>query len=86
MNKDLIGKIPEIEIDLIQGFAKTRVIGLTVNHEHMTDESVTEVIADYEKELGLPVTDALSRPASRLVDMVLGAFPALTRKPVQDAA
>ena len=74
------------EINLIQTFAKTEVIGLTLTHEHMEDDEVSQAIAQYEGELGLPVTDALSRPPSRLVDMVLRAFPHLARKPVLDAA
>jgi uncharacterized NAD-dependent epimerase/dehydratase family protein len=71
------------EIELIQCFADTRVIGLTLNHEDMTDEELTAAISLYEVELGLPVTDALSRPTSRLVEMVLQAFPQLdTREAV----
>jgi uncharacterized NAD-dependent epimerase/dehydratase family protein len=69
------------EINLIQTFAKTSVIGLTLNHENMTDAAVTEAIDQYEGELGFPVTDALTRPAGRLVDMVCRAFPQLARKP-----
>ena len=42
-------------------------------------EEVTAAIARYELELGIPATDALSRPVGRLVDMVLGAFPELDR-------
>ena len=68
------------EINLITTFAKTRVIGLTVNHENMTDAEITEAIKLYEFELGIPVTDALARPADRLVDMVVLAFPHLQRK------
>ena len=34
-------------------------------------------IGAYGAELGIPVTDALLRPPSELVDMVLAAFPAL---------
>jgi uncharacterized NAD-dependent epimerase/dehydratase family protein len=74
------------EINLIQTFAKTEVIGLTLNHEHMNDDEVSEAIAQYEGELGFPVTDALSRSPSRLVDMVRRAFPHLARNPVLDAA
>jgi uncharacterized NAD-dependent epimerase/dehydratase family protein len=74
------------EINLIQTFAETKVIGLTLNHEHMTDAAVTEAIAEYERGLGLPVTDALTRPASRLVDMVLGGFPQLAGRPILGAA
>jgi uncharacterized NAD-dependent epimerase/dehydratase family protein len=69
---------PESEIHLIETFADTRVIGLTINHEHMTDAEVDAAIARYESELGIPATDALTRPESRLVEMVLQAFPALS--------
>lgn len=65
------------EINLIETFAATKVIGLTINHENMTDDEVTAVIANYERRFGLPTTDALSRPAHHLLDMVFGAFPEL---------
>ena len=71
---------PASEINLIQTYADTRVIGLTLNHEHMTDAEVTGAIDDYERELGIPTTDALTRPVARLVDMVTAAFPELERK------
>ena len=67
------------EINLIQTFADTKVIGLTINHEQMTEAEVTEAIKLYEFELGIPVTDALTRSPERLVDMVLRAFPELDR-------
>ena len=68
---------PASEINLIQTFSDTLVIGLTLNHEHMTDVDVTAAIVRYERELGIPVTDALSRPSDRLADMVCAAFPRL---------
>ncbi|HUF33908.1 MAG TPA: DUF1611 domain-containing protein [Acidimicrobiales bacterium] len=71
---------PASEINLIQTFADTRVIGLTINHEDMTDAEVTAAIIGYEAELGIPATDALTRSPDRLVDMVLGAFPQLEVK------
>ena len=46
----------------------------------MTDAEVSAAIILYELELGIPATDALTRPSDRLVDMVLGAFPALEAK------
>jgi hypothetical protein len=45
----------------------------------MTDADVTEAIKLYELELEIPVTDALTRPSDRLVEMVLRAFPQLER-------
>lgn len=65
------------EVNLIETFAKTKVIGLTINHENMTDAEVSAAILLYEVELGIPATDALTRPSDRLVDMVLHAFPHL---------
>ena len=66
---------PASEINLIETFAATKVIGLTLNHEDMTDAEVSSAITLYEQELGIPVTDALTRPKQDLIDMVLSAFP-----------
>jgi uncharacterized NAD-dependent epimerase/dehydratase family protein len=68
---------PASEINLIETFADTTVIGLTVNHEGMTDAEVSAAITLYESQLGIPATDALTRPPGELVDMVLRAFPEL---------
>jgi uncharacterized NAD-dependent epimerase/dehydratase family protein len=65
------------EIALIEAFTDTRVIGVTINHEEMTEAELSDTIAEHHSQLGLPVTDPLTRPASDLVDMVLTAFPAL---------
>jgi uncharacterized NAD-dependent epimerase/dehydratase family protein len=66
---------PGSEINLIETFAATKVIGLTLNHEYMSDTEVSLAITRYERELGIPVTDALTRSPDRLVDMVRLAFP-----------
>jgi len=66
------------EVALIEAFADTRVIGITVNHEGMVDDGEIEMAIDQiELDLGLPATDPLTRPLDRLADMVLDAFPAL---------
>jgi len=69
--------LPATEIHMIQTFSDTKVIGLTLNHEDMTDAEIIEAISNYERELNIPVTDALTRPTSDLVNMVIAAFPAL---------
>jgi uncharacterized NAD-dependent epimerase/dehydratase family protein len=68
------------EINLIETFAATRVIGLTINHENLSDAELSTAITTARAELGIPVTDALSRPPRRLVEMVLEAFPALQER------
>ncbi len=82
-----LGDFPDVpmptapsEINLIETFADTKVIGLTINHEGMTDAEITEAIKLYEFELGIPATDALTRSPDRLVEMVVGAFPQLEGK------
>jgi uncharacterized NAD-dependent epimerase/dehydratase family protein len=65
------------ELKLIETFADTKVIGITVNHEDMTPDEIGEAIDELELELGLPATDPLTRPLDQLVDMVLQSFPEL---------
>ncbi|WP_299825360.1 DUF1611 domain-containing protein [uncultured Roseobacter sp.] len=71
---------PASEIALIEAFADTRVIGVTLNHEGMTDAEITDAIAAQSEKLGLPVTDALSRPAAHLRAMLVAAYPGLQKK------
>ncbi len=76
---------PASEINLIETFADTKIIGLTINHEKMSDIEVSGAITQYEQELGIPVTDALTRSPKRLVEMVLTAFPGLKGKQAVNA-
>ncbi|MFN3233400.1 MAG: DUF1611 domain-containing protein [Alphaproteobacteria bacterium] len=71
---------PAREINLIETFADTKVIGLTINHENMTDAEIGSAISNYEKELGIPATDALTRSPDDLVEMVLASFPKLRKE------
>ena len=77
---NMLMPMPATEINLIETFANTTVIGVTINHENMSDAEVSSSILRYEKELGIPTTDALSRPSEHLVNMVLTAFPELAEK------
>jgi uncharacterized NAD-dependent epimerase/dehydratase family protein len=77
---------PASEIALIETFAPgTRVIGITINHENLDDDAVSVHIDGYQAELGLPATDALTRPPADLVAMVLAAFPQLEATVAVDA-
>ena len=68
---------PADEINLIETFSDTRVIGLTLNHEHMDNTQVSAAITAFGERLAIPVTEALARPEQELVKMVLAAFPEL---------
>ncbi len=68
------------EINLIETFSQTKVIGLTINHENMSNQEISESIKLYEEILDIPATDALTRSKEHLINMVLLAFPALNKK------
>lgn len=73
------------EIALIETFINTKVIGLTINHEGMSEAEIRTAISGYSYNLGIPVTDALSRPARQLTELVFSAYPALRPRPVAAA-
>ncbi|MGL5811224.1 MAG: DUF1611 domain-containing protein [Nocardioides sp.] len=68
---------PDSERMLIEQFGKTRVIGITINHENLTEDGVTAVAGEYADTLGLPATDPLWGEPGALVAMVTAAFPHL---------
>lgn len=70
---------PADEIALIEAFAATRVIGLTLNHEGLAPTEIAGAIERTSGALALPATDALTRPSAELADMVLSAYPSLGR-------
>lgn len=72
---------PSSEIALIEAFADTKVIGVTLNHEGMSEVEITDTITAQSQKLGLPVTDALARPAAHLLAIVVAAYPGLTQRP-----
>ena len=71
---------PRSEIELIQAFSGAKVIGLTINHENMSNDDVDAAIATYAADLKIPSTDALSQPTEHLVRMVAAAYPAIQAK------
>ena len=73
---------PADEIALIEAFANTKVIGVTINHEGMSDAEIDTAIKDHALRLDLPVTDALSRPVTHLLSMVVAAYPVLRETPI----
>ena len=68
------------EIELIENFAKSKVIAVTINHENMSDKELESTISEYEEELKLPTTDALKFGCDKLMASIFEAYPALKRK------
>ena len=67
----------ESEIELLEVFSKAKVIGITLNHEGMTDDEVRETTLDYEKKYKLPTTDVLKNGCDKLVEKIYQEFPDL---------
>ena len=70
---------PESEINLIETFSDTKVIGLTLNHENISPAEIEDAVTLFESELGIPVMDALVHPPERLYSMVVKSFPFLVK-------
>lgn len=68
------------EINLIETFSNTCVIGLTLNHEGMSLNETRWAIDNYTTEFDIPVTDALSEPVEHLLHIVISAFPIIVSK------
>lgn len=75
-------KMPTIksEIELVEKFADTKVIAVTINHENMTDLEVDNVIVEYEDQLKIPTTDVLLHGCDKLITGILETFPELKKR------
>jgi uncharacterized NAD-dependent epimerase/dehydratase family protein len=65
------------EIELIEVFSRSKVIAITINHEHMSDAEVDGTVAEYEHRYGLPTADVLKHGCHKLVRRLLDVFPEL---------
>ena len=72
----------ESEIELIEVFAKTKVIAITINHEDMTDEQVEDAIEEYEARYELPTTDVLKSGCDKLIETLFEVLQKLANKTV----
>ncbi|WP_276210738.1 DUF1611 domain-containing protein [Heyndrickxia coagulans] len=74
-------EVPKVEdeISLIEHFGKTRVIGITLNHDGMSDRELEETIRRYEETYHLPVTDVLKTGTDKIINALLDFFPSLKK-------
>jgi len=75
-------KMPRIEdeIELIEVFSKSPVIGIAINHENMSDSEIDETIKSYQNQFERPVTDVLKYGCDSLITQLLTTFPQLQAK------
>jgi uncharacterized NAD-dependent epimerase/dehydratase family protein len=70
----------ESEINLIESFSGSKLIGIAINHEDMTNDEVNNVIEDYERKFCVAATDILTKGSSKLVGKIISTFPELKEK------
>jgi uncharacterized NAD-dependent epimerase/dehydratase family protein len=60
----------EKEIEMLEMFSNAKVIGITLNHENMTDRKIQDTVNDYEERFGIPCCDVLRHGCNKLIDSV----------------
>lgn len=75
-------KMPNVEdeIKLIEHYGNTKVIGITLNHEGMSEKEMERTILDYERRYKLPVTDVLWNGPDKMIKALISYFPSLQQK------
>jgi len=68
----------ESEINLVETFSSSKVIGITINPENMTQEEVEHSIEKYESQFSVASTDVLTRGCASLIKKIISTFPKLT--------
>lgn len=62
------------EMELIRVYARSDVIGITLNHESLTREQVEAYIKEYEEKYGVPVCDMLVDGPVKIADAIVRRF------------
>lgn len=72
-------KMPRVEdeIELIEVFSKSPVIGIAINHEDMSNSEVIATIEVYQERFERPATDVLKFGCDPLIKGILATFPEL---------
>ncbi|BBD09877.1 DUF1611 domain-containing protein [Desulfovibrio ferrophilus] len=75
-------KMPRLEdeIELVEVFSKSPVIGIAINHESMSDSEVDETVEAYQKQFDMPAADVLRSGCDSLIANILTSFPQLQAK------
>jgi uncharacterized NAD-dependent epimerase/dehydratase family protein len=85
--REMLGDYPKLpmpsiesEIKLVESFSGSKIIGIAINHENLTDDDVSDVVGHYESKFGVAATDVLTKGSSKLVEKILSTFPELEGK------
>jgi uncharacterized NAD-dependent epimerase/dehydratase family protein len=69
--------MPDIkkEIEMLEMFSESKVIGLTINHEDMLESEIENTIHEYEDKYRIPTCDALRDGCNKLIDTINKMIP-----------
>jgi uncharacterized NAD-dependent epimerase/dehydratase family protein len=62
------------EIEMLEMFSNSKVIGITLNHENMNDEEIEEKVKEYEENFHIPCCDVFKHGCEKLVNNIKEAF------------
>jgi len=65
-------------MSLIEHFAGTKIVAISINHEGMSHEEVDAIVKEYEETFGIPTFDPIWHGVDKAVDTIVGLFPELT--------
>lgn len=69
----------ESEIQLIEAISQSKVVGIALSHENLTDKEIQRTIEDYEDRFRLPTTDVLNYGCQKLIQALGDRFPKLNQ-------
>ncbi len=69
----------EREIQVIELLSNRRAIALALNHENMSETEIEATVQQYERQYGIPCCDVLMHGPEKILEKILGLFPALQR-------
>jgi uncharacterized NAD-dependent epimerase/dehydratase family protein len=71
---DFVMPTLDFAIELNELFTSAPVLALTINHENMNNEELSQTITKYEKKYKRPTTDVIKFGANKIVDTLIKKF------------
>ena len=85
-SREFLGDYPTItmptlskEIELLETFSQSPVIGITINHENLNHTQVESKIDEYQKQFNIPATDVLLYNCDKLIAKILDSYKHLKK-------
>lgn len=67
----------ETELNLIDAVSEADVIAITLSHENLSKEEVSNLAREYESQFEIPASDILEEGCQKIIDAIIERFPEL---------